>query len=648
MSAKDQDSLADVIRRLEQRLEQEKRARVEAEALGELGMRELYERQQILGLLEAIATASNGDQPLEDTLRFALSRICEFMGWAVGHVYWVARDQDRLYSSGIWHGMDGSGRDDFRRATGEVQLWRSRGLPGRALASGEPLWVPDVTADENFPRRSSAARCGLRAAFAFPVLIGAQTAAIYEFFSLEAAEPDEAILRAMGQIGSVLGRAIERKRAEETLHEQVAEALAARRAAEAASRAKSDFLAVTSHEVRTPMNAVLGLAQALRNDTLTDRQAVLVDGVLDAGAMLLRLLNAVLDVTRIESGKMSLDLAPFDLAQCAGTVVEIWRPRAAERAVTLRLQVESLPGGDGLMSDRGKIEQVLINLIANALKFTPVGGCVDVRVTERGEDDGRVLVRLEVADQGPGVAPADRERIFQPFEQTAAGRAAGGAGLGLSICAGHAALLGGRIGVDAAPGGGARFWMEFTTALATAEDAQPTAPPAPAPAPAPMSLPEPYSLGPQGGHARSGALRVLAAEDHAANRMVLQALLEPAGVTVTFAENGREALIALEGSSFDLVLMDVNMPVMDGVTALNAIRALDSPVARTPVHMVTANVFEEDVQRYLAAGADGVLKKPIDMRELLALVAGVSASRAAPPGDGQQMVDGLVHDASRH
>jgi CheY-like chemotaxis protein len=186
--------------------------------------------------------------------------------------------------------------------------------------------------------------------------------------------------------------------------------------------------------------------------------------------------------------------------------------------------------------------------------------------------------------------------------------------------------------------------MEFTVALATAEDALPPAPPIPAPTP----LPEPYSLGPQGGHARSGALRVLAAEDHAANRMVLQALLEPTGVTVTFAENGREALTALEGSGFDLVLMDVNMPVMDGVTALNAIRALDGPVARTPVHMVTANVFEEDVQRYLAAGADGVLKKPIDMRELLGLVAQVSASRATAPGDGQQMVDGLVHDAARH
>jgi CheY-like chemotaxis protein len=312
--------------------------------------------------------------------------------------------------------------------------------------------------------------------------------------------------------------------------------------------------------------------------------------------------------------------------------------------VTLALQVERLPSDLCLVSDRGKIEQVLINLIANALKFTPVGGRIDVRVFERGQEDGRLLVRLEVADQGPGVAPADRERIFQPFEQTAAGREAGGAGLGLSICAGHAALLGGRIGVDAAPGGGARFWMEFTADLAAPQDA---APPAPA---REARLPEPYSLGPQGGPSRPGALRVLAAEDHAANRMVLQALLEPTGAAVTFAENGREALTAMEAASFDLVLMDVNMPVMDGVVALTAIRAMAGSAALTPVHMITANVFEEDVQRYLAAGADGVLKKPIDMRELLGLVAQVSAlgESGPPPGDGQEMIDGFVHDAAGH
>jgi signal transduction histidine kinase len=628
VSTADPDALLEMIRWLQDRLEQEKRARQAAEALVQ---RQHGDRQEILALLEAIAAASNDDQPLEDTLRFALARICDFMGWAVGHVYWVDRDQKKLYSSGIWHGVDSHEREDFRRATGEAQLSRGRGLPGRVLASGEPVWVDDVTADDNFPRQRGAERSGLRAAFAFPVLIASDTAAIYEFFCLQPAEPDEAVLRAMAQIGAVLGRSIERKRAEEQLHEQVAEAQAMRRAAEAASRAKSDFLAVTSHEVRTPLNAVLGLAEALKSEPLSERQASLVDGVLDAGAMLLRLLNAVLDVTRIESGKLELDIEAFDMARCAQTVVEIWRPRAAERAVSLTLGMDPLPEGLCLLSDRGKIEQVLVNFISNALKFTPVGGRIDVRLVSRSRAQGGQAIRLEVADEGPGVPVAERERIFRPFEQTAIGREAGGAGLGLSICAGHAALLGGTIGVDGAPGGGARFYMEFPAEFAAAPQpaaAEPS-PRSPALAPEAAALTSAPSSGP-------AALRVLAAEDHPANRLVLQALLEPIGVAVSFVENGREAVEAVSAAAYDLVLMDVNMPVMDGVSALVAIRELPGPVARTPVHMVTANVFEEDVRRYLAAGADGVLKKPIDVRELFALV---ERSRTAPTGAGARATD---------
>jgi CheY-like chemotaxis protein len=391
--------------------------------------------------------------------------------------------------------------------------------------------------------------------------------------------------------------------------------------------------------VRTPLNAVLGLAEALKSEPLTARQTSLVDGVLDAGAMLLRLLNAVLDVTRIESGKMELDVEAFDMGRCAETVVEIWRPRAAERAVSLTLRRDPLPGEHGLLSDRGKIEQVLVNFISNALKFTPVGGRIDVRLIAR-EDLGRPVIRLEVSDQGPGVPVIERERIFRPFEQTALGREAGGAGLGLSICAGHAALLGGSIGVEGAMGGGARFFMEFPAEFALAPAAPAVEPSLPPLAPEPAAL----ASAPTG---EPAAVRVLAAEDHPANRLVLQALLEPLGVAVCFVENGREAVEAVAASAYDLVLMDVNMPVMDGVSALQAIRQLPGPEARTPVHMVTANVFEEDVRRYLDAGADGVLKKPIDVRELFALMRrSRQASGPTPPGEGKDVVDRLSHDAA--
>ncbi|HVY33900.1 MAG TPA: response regulator [Caulobacteraceae bacterium] len=598
----------DVIARLEARLQRERRARRKAELIAERGRRDLYQGQNVQRLVEAIAMATNQHETLQDTLAYALAQICGFMSWATGHVYWVDEDGDTLTSADLWHGMDGE-RELFRFSTLTIGLRRGRGLPGRVLASGEPVWVPDVTVDDNFPRARVARLCGLHAAFAFPVLVGRETAAVLEFFSLEVVQPNAAVLRAMAQIGSILGRAIERDRAQKRLLEKVAEAEAQRLAAETANLAKSNFLAVTSHEVRTPLNAVLGLAQVLSQEPLTVKQSELVGGVLEAGHMLMRLLNAVLDVSKIEAGKMSLDEDAFDLRWTAQTVVQIWSARARELGLDLKLDMEGLGGSCRLVSDPGKIEQILVNLISNAAKFSPTGGRVTVRLTAAAEQDGRQRIRVEVEDQGPGVSPEERRRIFAAFEQTDLGRKAGGAGLGLSICAGHVALLGGAIGVDDGAEGGARFWFEF---LAEPAGVQPELP----------QTPEVTRGGAEG-------LRILAAEDHPVNRQVLKALLEPMGPHVSFAENGLQALEALTGSSFDLVLMDVNMPVMDGVDALKAIRRMSGPAGATPVYMLTANVFDDDVRSYLGAGADGVLKKPIDVQALHHLVEQI-AQRVAP------------------
>lgn len=404
--------------------------------------------------------------------------------------------------------------------------------------------------------------------------------------------------------------ALEEKNAD--LTRLVAEAEAARSQAEAASRAKSDFLAMTSHEIRTPLNAVLGLTEALHRSRLTVAQKDMVAGVLDAGALLKRLLDAVLDITRIEAGKMTLVAAPFDLRRMAATVVRVWTPRAEERGVTLVLDVDGLPTPCGLLADGGKIEQALVNLLSNAVKFSPRGGTVTIRMAAEAGADG-LSVAVQVLDQGVGVPAQDRARIFETFEQTADGRAMGGAGLGLAICAGNLALMGGTIAVDDAPGGGAAFRFSFT-APATDVDAA-----APADAAAPL-------------FDRGRPLRVLAAEDNAANRHVLRVLLEPLAVSLTLVENGAEAVAAMAGGAFDIVLMDANMPVMDGLTALRAIRAAGGQGAKTPVWMLTANVFEEDVTRYRAAGADGVVRKPIDLAELFAALSDAAErveSRAA-------------------
>jgi len=389
----------------------------------------------------------------------------------------------------------------------------------------------------------------------------------------------------------------------------VAEAEAARAQAEAANRAKSDFLAMTSHEIRTPLNAVLGLTEALHRTRLTAGQKEMAAGVLEAGALLKRLLDAVLDITRIEAGKMTVEAAPFDLRRMATTVVRIWTPRAAERGVSLVLDIEGLPDPCGLVTDGGKVEQVLVNLLSNAVKFSPRGGVVTIRLSAAAQA-GDLAVTAEVLDQGAGVPAEDRTRIFETFEQTTEGRALGGAGLGLAICAGNVALIGGALSVDEAPGGGAAFRFSF---IGPASDVD-------VEAPVDRGAPALDSVRP---------LRVLAAEDNAANRHVLRVLLEPLAVTLTLVENGREAVDAMAREAFDIVLMDANMPVMDGLTALRAIRATGGPGAMTPVWMLTANVFEDDVARYRAAGADGVVRKPIDLAELFAALSD-AAARSEP------------------
>ncbi len=390
----------------------------------------------------------------------------------------------------------------------------------------------------------------------------------------------------------------------------VAEAEAARAQAEAASRAKSDFLAMTSHEIRTPLNAVLGLAEALNRSRLTVRQKDMARGVVDAGALLKRLLDSMLDIGRIEAGKTTLNVAPFDLRQAVETVVRVWTPRARDHGVTLIADLDRLPTPCGLVADGGKVEQVLINLVSNALKFSPRGGRVVIRVSASGAPSGVGLaVRIEVIDQGPGVTAQDRERIFQVFEQTDAGRALGGAGLGLAICAGNLALMGGGIDVGDAPDGrGAVFQASFEAPTCLLTDA------------------EAEAIEAEGLDAER-PLRVLAAEDNAGNRHVLQALLEPLAVSLTLVEDGAQALEALANGSYDMVLMDANMPVMDGLTALRAIRASGSAI---PVWMLTANVYEEDVSRYRAAGADGVVRKPIALEELFAALSEAAARVDAP------------------
>src|ERR1700761_6339552 len=603
------------VERLERRLQREHAARLQAEAIAEAGTLNLYEQTRRLALLERIATESNAFGSTEDIFGRAVQLICEFTGWPLGHV--LFRDptcsEPTLRSSGVWFGAEPAAFDAFRQLSAAAAFGMGEGLPGRVMARAAAQWLPDVTIDSNFPRRDAARLSGVKGGYAFPVLIGDEVAAVLEFFLDRDHSPDESLLQTLERIGAILGRVIERNRAAlaATLNQAELERMV--QEAQAASRAKTAFLAVTSHEIRTPLNAVLGLTEALKRTALDTEQQDLVSDILDAGATLLRLLNAVLDIAKVETGGVSVTKSTFDIHALAESVVRLWRARASSGGVGLDLAIEGLPRPCLIQSDAGKIEQTLVNLLSNALKFAPRGS--RVRLAIGGTvSEGRARVEAEVVDQGPGVAEADRARIFQAYEQTSEGRRAGGAGLGLAIRAATMRALGGWIGVADAEDGGSRFFLCFDAEVGQAVPA--------------ASRAEEIDL-----VAACARLNILVAEDNPANQKVLALLLQMVGLTPTFVMNGAEAVAAVRAQSFDLILMDANMPVMDGVTAVRQIRALAGPAADTPIHMVTANVFEEDRDRYFLAGADGVLAKPIVVADLYALLAAPPAAHrpeAAP------------------
>jgi signal transduction histidine kinase len=374
--------------------------------------------------------------------------------------------------------------------------------------------------------------------------------------------------------------------------------------AKAATRAKTRLLAVASHEIRTPLNAVLGFAQALRRQPLSPPQADLARGLVEGGQQLSRMLDGILDLAAAAAGVAHLTPTPFDLRRLSQAVIGVWRGHATAIGVDLVFE-DADPSLDfGVLADAAKLEQTLVSLVSSALKATPAGGRVALRLAGvvQGGDLG---VLVEVRDTGPRVPPQERALSFEAFDQTARGRMVGDSGLGLAACAANIALMEGEVGVDDPPGvregePGAVFWFAFR---------------APRHAPAPEL--------PAGAAGEGRRLRVLAAEDNAANRRVLAALLDGAGVDLTFAEDGAQALTEWGAELFDLVLMDANMPVMSGPEAVRAIRAAEAGV-RTPIWMLTANVAAEDIDRYLDAGADGVLRKPVEAAELFGLISDLS------------------------
>jgi signal transduction histidine kinase len=463
--------------RLSKRLAREQRARAESETLAERALRELYNRRKDVQLLQRIAVAANQTTSIDDALQVALDEVCLHTRWPVGHVYMVKETTGRrLESAALWH-VDNKDRfKAFCKISHEMHFEPGVGLPGRVLESGQPLWIIDVTKDSNFPRHKIATDIGVRAAFGFPVLIGKEVVAVLEFFSDLPVEPDEALLEVMANVGTQLGRVIERMRAEEALlhnNFQLQQALAENRALcedlknkqcqlEIASKHKSLFLANMSHELRTPLNAILGYTQLIMNKIYGDVPEKIYDALsrIDvSGHHLLDLINDVLDLSKIEAGQLKLSLKSYSMKDMAYEVIAAMEPLASRKQLSLTLMVpDNLPTAKG---DERRIKQVLLNLIGNAIKFTDCGK-VAVEVVHNSDQ-----FKVSVCDTGPGISPADQEKIFEEFQQADSSptREKGGTGLGLAIVKRIVELHGGTVGVESELGHGSVFWLTLPTVV---------------------------------------------------------------------------------------------------------------------------------------------------------------------------------------
>ena len=379
-----------------------------------------------------------------------------------------------------------------------------------------------------------------------------------------------------------------------------------RRAADCANHAKSQFLATMSHELRTPLNGVLGMAQALTTDQLTPLQRERVAVIRRSSESLLAVLNDLVDLSKIEAGALDLELIEFDLEHLVRGVVAAYRPQAEAKGV--RFDFDVLEGARGrYLGDSARIRSILYSLCDNAVKFTPAGE-VSLRV-EPGAD----CVVFRVSDTGIGIEPDHLAHLFEGFYQAdaSATRRFGGAGVGLAICRELTHLMGGVIEAASNPGVGSTFTLSLP--LGPAETLS-------------RKVAEPAV-------AQSPGIRVLAAEDNVTNQLVLKALLAQAGVEPALVANGREALAAWEDQTWDIILMDIQMPEMSGVDATRAIRQRerDTGRARTPIVAVTANAMTHQLAEYAQAGMDGVAPKPINTANLFEVMQQVMTT--APAGE---------------
>ena len=375
--------------------------------------------------------------------------------------------------------------------------------------------------------------------------------------------------------------------------ERTREFLEAKQKAESADRAKTEFLANTSHEVRTPLNAILGMAEFLSEGDLQPEQATQVGTIISSGRSLMALLNDVIDLSKVEAGKLEIVNEPTSLNELVDELYVLWSPRADERGLSLKITCDEDIKGQFVL-DQHRLRQCLSNLISNAIKFTAKGG-VTVEITRTADQ-----LRFAIQDTGPGINTAGLAKLFQPFEQVdqSITRKFGGTGLGLAIVKRLCELMEGTVGVTSQPGIGSRFTLTLPAIPATGD------------------TPTTSQVSPAALDINLQGKRILLVEDNQVNRMVAKGHLKKFDVIIEEAENGQECLEQLAQSQFDLVLLDIHMPVMDGIETIKRIRQTTEPWHKIPVIALTADAMRDDRKRLLDLGMNGYASKPINRAAL--------------------------------